>query len=319
MKKVIWIHNFNPAVKGSGVFMYQAYEHFARSYPKLKIDIIYLGNLKNPLVVLMAIFRVVFFSFKYDILHAQFGSMCAFIGAFFFKKKIVTLRGSDWYKKNSSDVFGKWHGRLQNWLTNFSLRRYDMVVAVSNRMAKEVKDRFPRLRTVVIPSPIDLDKFLPKDKFASKQEIGLEFNGKVFLYPVVNLNNPVKRPEFISELTKLLPANIKIMPATGYDHSRMCALYNAVDAVLLPSQYEGWPNVIKECLACDTPFISTDISDLAEIAAIHDSCKILDLDLALWKKTLIAFSGDEEDLRTSVEWMSLDNLNRKLFSECYSS
>jgi glycosyltransferase involved in cell wall biosynthesis len=45
--------------------------------------------------------------------------------------------------------------------------------------------------------------------------------------------------------------------------------YRAADFAILTSWSEGMPNVLCESLACGTPFISTDVGGVAELAAGH--------------------------------------------------
>jgi glycosyltransferase involved in cell wall biosynthesis len=52
-------------------------------------------------------------------------------------------------------------------------------------------------------------------------------------------------------------------------HDSLPHWYHAADFAILTSCSEGMPNVLCESLACGTPFISTDIGGVAELAAGH--------------------------------------------------
>jgi glycosyltransferase involved in cell wall biosynthesis len=49
-------------------------------------------------------------------------------------------------------------------------------------------------------------------------------------------------------------------------HEHLPEWYRAADAVVLSSASEGLPNVLRESLACGTPFASTDVGSIGEIA-----------------------------------------------------
>jgi glycosyltransferase involved in cell wall biosynthesis len=49
-------------------------------------------------------------------------------------------------------------------------------------------------------------------------------------------------------------------------HELLPDWYRAADATVLSSRSEGLPNVLRESLACGTPFASTDVGSIAEIA-----------------------------------------------------
>lgn len=61
-----------------------------------------------------------------------------------------------------------------------------------------------------------------------------------------------------------LQNQIRFVGAVGHD--QIATWYQAADLSVLSSDSEGLPNVLRESLACGTPFVSTDVGSLSEIA-----------------------------------------------------
>jgi teichuronic acid biosynthesis glycosyltransferase TuaC len=74
--------------------------------------------------------------------------------------------------------------------------------------------------------------------------------------------------------------------AGAVPQSELPLWYRAADATVLSSDSEGLPNVFRESLACGTPFVSTDVGSISEIASSEYS--------------LLAHKGDAEDLSRAM-------------------
>jgi glycosyltransferase involved in cell wall biosynthesis len=275
--KVVWAHNFDPELQNSGVFMHTLKQGVADL--GLDPELLYLGNLRSAGGIPRAARMLRQRANGCDIVHAQFGSACAFVVSKMPGKKVVSLRGSDWYRiSGEGPLKDRLHGVLATRLTRMSLHRFDRVVVMSHRMQKEVEPTLGHNDVVVIPDGIDLEKFKPIDRVEARRQLGLPAdNEPVILFPTMLAANPIKRPELAEravEFARTVVPGLQFLHATGFPHASMPLLMNAASVVLMTSVHEGWPNTIKEALACNTPFVSTDVSDLPDIAKLEPSCSV---------------------------------------------
>lgn len=278
--KVLWVHNF-PTSEGAGGFVTQQLEFIKKNYKDIYVDELELKKIANPFKVIMYILYIKKIESNYDLIHSQYGSMCSFIVSFSKLNKILTLRGSDWHRLNEGNWKFRLHNFFQRMLTRSVLKKYELIISVSKRIQNEIKQLANR-NSVVIPSPVDMNKFYPveKEKIVTK----MEFSHEIYyiLFPVFSRENAVKRDWFVKELEQYLKekySNIEIIYASGIQHEEMNDLYNIATAVVLPSQFEGWPNVIKEAMLCNVPFVATDISDLSDLVNEKNNCFVCNLDV----------------------------------------
>jgi len=315
--RVLWTHNFNPAKLNAGVFMFTAAEGLRALGVDVQLE--YLGNLRSPVNILKAQKHVKKISKDFDLVHAQYGSGCA-IATSTVKgsPKALSLRGSDWNVHNASFSFLYWHTRLAKLMTRLAVKKYDLVIAVSNRMVLDLQRNFPTVRSIALPSPINLDIFVPVDKERARALLGFPNNNeKWILFTSLNGDNPIKRYSLARQAVDLANAklgNIRMRVASGLPHSELPLFVAACDLILCTSDNEGWPNSIKEALACNVPFVSTDVSDLRNIADKEPTCRICPPDAAVLAENIchVLSTHSAENLRRHVIEMDVRTISQRL-------
>ena len=297
-KKILWVHSFPNIPGAGGVWMYNQYE-----FLKDQVDLYYLDRLRNPIQFLKHLYTLIRMSQNYDIVHAQYGSAVGFLTSLTGGTKILSLKGSDWYNAPNPSFFHKARIFLGGLLTSFSIERFHHIIVMSDAMKQQVLTKFPNARVDTIVDPIDLIKF--KVQAVPKSE-----ETKKVLFASVNINNPIKQFPLAKRSFELLQKrmpNVELITMCNIPHTEVCAFMNGMDVLLLTSTHEGWPNVVKEMLALDKPFVSTKVSDLEAIAAQTNSCFVCENDPEELSKSLYkSLNAPKENLRHLVKDFNME-------------
>ena len=284
------------------------------------VEMRYTGHLRNPLCVLSAIRRLRRTSRTHDLVHAQFGSACGFTTSFAPGRKLLTLRGTDLLGMDTGAWLHLAHGLACRSLTRMSLSCFGVIIVMSRRMRRELIERFaPKAAVEVLPDGIDLEAFQPIDRAEARRRLGeASDDGPWVLFSSVSgTGSPVKRPALARaafDRFKRAEPRAKFKFLSGQPHERVPLWVNASDVVLLTSTREGWPNIVKEALACNVPFVSTDVSDLHDIAQAEPSCFVADAEPDALAEALQAAvgAGRKADLRRYTVGMDIETVGRRL-------
>jgi glycosyltransferase involved in cell wall biosynthesis len=196
--------------------------------------------------------------FKPDIIHAQYGTITALFSTLFNSIPfVVTFQGSD--INDTKDVHPL-RNRIGKWMSYAAARRAKKIICVSEDLYKRLK--YGKDKTEVIPSGIDINIFKPLDTILCKQKIQLDVKVKYIFF---NANNPIiKRLDIAKEVICLLKDyDVELLSLSGSVPPDDIPIYiNASALVLLCSDSEGSPMVVKEALACNVPIVSVDVGDV---------------------------------------------------------
>ena len=191
-----------------------------------------------------------------------------------------------------------------------------------NRLVDIVVDRSEEIRRApgfemikVIPAGIDLDLFRPMPKEECRASLGLPLNKRLVLWAGDN-RRPEKRfdlvTESVSRLQRVLP-QAELLVASGKPQNQVPLYMNACDALLLMSDGEGSPNVVKEAMACNLPVVSVPVGDVPEIIGGTEGCYLCSQDPqdAANKLASVLVRGQRTAGRTAISHLELGVVARR--------
>jgi teichuronic acid biosynthesis glycosyltransferase TuaC len=175
-----------------------------------------------------------------DVVHAHFGLTAWPALALRGPRHALTLHGTDVR-----------HPRSRR-LTLAALGHMDLVATVSQSLADELGPVTPT--PVVLPCGVALDRFRPIPREAARLALGLDRAAPCLLFPF-DPQRASKRFDHAQELAG--DVRLLTLGATAPDHVTLAI--NASNAVLVPSDAEGFGLAVLEALACDVPVLATPV------------------------------------------------------------
>ena len=211
-----------------------------------------------------------------DVVHVQFGGVQAAVASIVVPNRcVVTFHGTDLHGgTRTPNVLSAISQRVGVWCSRFAARR----VASNILVSENLRSRLPRGATHVdiIPTGVDFEKFRPIDRSSCLTELGLDDSIRWVLFCDCN-NDPVKRRELAEAAVSTLNTlgcRASLLLLHNITHDRVPLYLNAASVVIVTSDKEGSPNIVKEALACNTPVVSVDVGDVAARIGGLDGCLV---------------------------------------------
>lgn len=206
----------------------------------------------------------------FDIIHSHFGLTAWPAMAVRSKVHALTLHGTDLA-----------HPRTRL-LTLAALPRIDLLATVSSDLAARLPDWAAR-RAQVLPCGVDMERFRRIDRTAARAELGLSEAGPYLLF-AADPSRPEKRHDRALALARA--TGTELLTLGGVDPERVPLLVNAANAVLVPSEREGFGLAVLEALACDVPVLATPVGIHADALAGVAGSLCAEFDLPSWTAAL---------------------------------
>lgn len=153
---------------------------------------------------------------------------------------------------------------------------WDATIVKSNRTATQLD-----LPVHIIPNGVNLDVFFLIDHTEARKTIGFEEGTKYIIWCSNPYNRPEKNWPLAEAAVKQLhithhKSNISLVPVFDKTPNEVMTYMNAADCLLLTSDSEGSPNVIKEAMACNCPIVTTNVGDVAERLKDLHGCYVVE-------------------------------------------
>ncbi len=203
----------------------------------------------------------------FDVVHAHYGLSGAVALCQRSVPVVTTFHGSD-----SGQV--AWQRRV-SWVV--ARRSTPIFVAAENARRLGLPD------ALILPAGVDTALFQPTDRAGARAALGWEQDPTYLLLPGAR-SNPIKRADLFDRVVELVGRRLRDVRGVsleGYSRRDVANVMNAVDAVLLTSDWEGSPVAVKEALACATPVVAVPVGDVREVLAGLPGCAIVPRDPGL--------------------------------------
>ena len=165
----------------------------------------------------------------------------------------------------------------------FRSRHADLVATASADLMAELPVQPPGQRRAVLPCGVATDRFRRLSRAEARVRLGLDPVGR-YLLLAADPARPGKRADRARELATATQS--MLLTAGAIDPAEMPWYVNAANAVLVPSDHEGFGLAVLEALACDVPVLATPTGIHREALDGVAGTLCAAYDLSLWAGAL---------------------------------
>lgn len=243
---------------------------------------------------------------RFDIVHAHFGLTAWPALGVRARGRALTMHGTDLSHPRTRIV------------TRAVLPKIGLLAAVSESLVQQIPGSRNRARAVVLPCGADMERFRRIPRARAREDLKLERDGRYLLFPA-DPARPEKRYDRAQALAQAVGATL--LALGGVEPERVPLLINASNAVLVPSEREGFGLAVLEALACDVPVLGTAVGVHREALEGVGGTLCAEFDLDTWRAALaphLAVTDPRVEGRASAERFSATRMAERV-AEAYRS
>lgn len=176
---------------------------------------------------------------RFDVVHAHFG-LTAWPSLAVRAPHVVTFHGTDLVHPRSGP------------LSRAVLPLMALAATVSASLASRIPGAGSARRVAVLPCGVDLERFRRISRADARARLGLDPAGRYLLFPA----DPARAGKRVDRAREVA-GDVPLLTLGNVDPDAVPDWINAADAVLIPSDHEGFGLAVLEALACDVPVLAT--------------------------------------------------------------
>ncbi len=256
---------------------------------------------------------------KPDLVHVMYGGVMAYLTtrATDSCPVVVSFCGTDLLGAHDGPIAPRLSAAVGVLASHAAARRADGVVVKSHNLRRALPGGIDPSRIRIIPNGVDLRRFRPLDRLECQQKLGWKPDVFHVLFPTADRRAWDKRmPLAEAAIASLNGTGIRseMHGLPGISQEEVPIWMNAADVLLLTSNHEGSPNIVKEALGCNRPVVSVDVGDVRERIQGIDGCFIADATAASLAAKLARVHDWTRvvDGRDKVQDLSLEKIASRL-------
>jgi teichuronic acid biosynthesis glycosyltransferase TuaC len=180
---------------------------------------------------------------RVDVVHAHFGLSAWPTLAVRARVRGLTVHGTDVRHRRTRQA------------TRGALPLMDLVGAASAELARKLPGGRARGRAQVLPCGVDMGRFRRLPRAWARAELGLDQERPYVLFPA----DPARLGKRYDRAVEVVAGRAQLLTLGAVAPERVPLWVNAANAVVVPSEQEGFGLAVVEALACDVPVLATPV------------------------------------------------------------